>query len=205
LLSALETLVHLQTDLLRDAASQERHLSTLRRFKETQLQLDPKYIGHQVTGRQREEIRQQWEREIRNCANFFETPATGSLKDALENPFWLGWEYEKAYPLSFGFLSQAAENAKLRLSSCRVCYYDPSLPNPKPGREPGGLHWVVSSGTGSNKETIADKLWKAVTVGNGANTPRTICVQDMSPSVGAVLLATTPRYVRIYLGGYLGC
>ncbi len=196
LLSAVEALVRLQTDLLRDTTSQERHLSSLRQFKETQLQLDPKYIEHQVTGRQRKEIRQQWENEILKCIdNILETPATSTLADALDKPFWLAWEYEKAYPLSFSFLIRAAENAKLRLSSCRVCHYDPTLPNPKTGGQPGGLHWIVPCGAGSKRQTVADKLWEAVTVGNGAMTPRTICIQDISPSVGAVLMATTPRYV----------
>ncbi len=208
LLSALKTLISLQTDLRRDATSQERHLYSLRRFKEAQLKLDPKYTGQQVTNRQRKEIRQHWEREILQSVNFFEDPATGSLEDALKDPFWLAWEYDKAYPMAFGFLSQAAQNAKLRLSSCSVCYYDPDFVDPKTNGEPGGLQWLVPCGAGENMRSLADKLWEATTVGNAATTPRTICIQDISPSVGAVLMATTPRCVldtiKLLIMAYLG-
>lgn len=196
LLSAIETLIQLQSDQIENASSQGKHMADIKCLEETQLGLDDKYLEHLAKIKTKREIRSQWETEVLTSSDsFFEPPPTGSLQDVLQTPFWLATEYAKAYPKSFSFLSQAAENARLKLTSCRVCFYNPWLPSPNPNGHQGGLEWVFPrrSRKGEERRSMADQLWEVVTAGDGAQPPRTICVQDMSPSVGAVLMATTPR------------
>jgi hypothetical protein len=143
-LSILERLVEGQVKHAQILCKQEEHLSALRKQKDLQLSLDPKYIEFQDSRQRKREIERQWHDEILLWDPLQNWPPDEdrSLYDVLspvsgeqEQPRTT-WQYQAAYPnTAADFLAKAASKppriqripndilTSVKNSRSRVSYY----------------------------------------------------------------------------------
>jgi hypothetical protein len=203
-LSALERLVDQQAKHVQLITKQEEHLSALRKQREIQLLLDPKYTQFQDGRERKREIRGQWHNEILEWDPLDNWPPDDdrSLYDIFSGkPLWTTWQYQAAYPHTAKFLAKATSSEKSR----SVVYYDSFF-------RTGELVEQWSSETPcaevtEKKGPMPERMWDVVkrrivvdrSEGSGRvgqRLPsRLLRIMDISPAVAAILLASTPTCV----------
>jgi hypothetical protein len=142
-LSILERLVEGQVKYAQILSKQEEHLSALRKQKDLQLILDPKYIEFQDSRQRKREIERQWHDEILkwNPLQNWPSDEDRSLYDILspvsveQEQLWTTWQYQAAYPNTADFLAKATSKppriqripndilTSVKNSRSRVSYY----------------------------------------------------------------------------------
>ena len=203
MLSVLERLVEQQTKHAQIITKQEQHLSALRKQREIQLLLDPKYTQFQDGRERKREIRGQWHEILEwDPLNNLPQDDDRSLYDILSaEQLWTTWQYRAAYPNAAIFLAKATCSEKSRSLVC----YDSFFPT-------GEIVEKWSSETPyaeerENRRLMPERMWDMVkrrmvadkpeeSGGVGERLPsRVLRIMDISPAVATVLLASTPKWV----------
>jgi hypothetical protein len=223
-LSILERLVEGQVKYAQILSKQEEHLSALRKQKDLQLILDPKYIEFQDSRQRKREIERQWHDEILkwNPLQNWPPDEDRSLYDILspvsveQEQLWTTWQYQAAYPNTADFLAKATSKppriqripkdilTSVKNSRSRVSYYSFLQTGEETVVEKWSSEDPVAEETGKKvpmpqrmwnivqRRVVADRTGKSGRVGERLPS-RLLCIEDISPVVAAILLASTPR------------
>lgn len=213
--------------IVQTLSKQEEHLSALRKQREIQLILDPRYIDFQDSRQRKREIERQWHDEILKWDPLTNWPPDDdrSLYEIL-SPFsidqeqpWTTWQYQAAYPKTANFLVQATSPPRgnqdipqyilssVKKSRSIVSYYSffqtGDLVENWSSKDP----YTQKLG---KKLPIPERIWEIVrhrrVAGRaseaetaGERIPsRLLCIVDLSPVIAAILLASTPKYVLLH-------
>ena len=199
MLSTLKCLLERQVEV---TSKQENHLSALRKQREIQLLLDPKYIEYQESGERRKEIRGQWHNEILEWDPLSNWPPNDyrSLHDVFETEnLWRTWQYKAAYPNTTKFLQKATHSEKPR----SVVWYDSFFPTGEIAeRWSSETHYTQEKG---RKRLMTERMWdivkrRVLVDGSeesgrvGERLPsRLLRIMDLSPTIAVILLASMPK------------
>jgi hypothetical protein len=201
----LERLVEGQVKHAHIISKQEQHLSALRKQREIQLMLDPKYIQFQESRQKSREIKAQWHNEILKWDPLQNWPPDDdrSLDDIFSpdpvEPLWSTWQYRAAYPNTAKFLKKATSAEKSRsLVSCYSFFRTGETVEQWSSENP----YVKRRG---RNVTMPERMWDIVKRRIVVDIPgglgrveerlpsRLLCIVDLSPIIAAILLASTPK------------
>jgi hypothetical protein len=203
----LERLIEGQVKHAHIISKQEEHLSALRKQREIQLMLDPKYIQFQDNRQREREIKGQWRNEILKWDPLQNWPPDddSSLCDILSpvtvEPLWAAWQFRAAYPNTAKFLAKATSSEKSRslVSYCSF-FQTGEIVEQWRSEEP----YAEKMG---KKVPMAERMWNVVKrrivvdrsgeFGRGKERvpSRLLCIIDISPVIAAILLTSTPKWV----------
>ncbi len=207
-LSALERLVEQQVKYMQVVTKQEQHLSALRKQTDLQLLLDPKHTQFQDIRKSKQEIREQWHNEILEwdpLDNWLPDDDRNLRDILLGEQLWTTWQYQAAYPNAAKFLAKATSSEKSR----SLVYYDSFFPTGEIVQQ-----WSSERPYGDereNKKPMTERMWDILkqrmaaerSEGDskaGERLPsRVLRIMDISPIVATILLASTPKWVILYV------
>jgi hypothetical protein len=199
MLSALKRLLERQVEV---TSKQEKHLSALRKHREIQQVLNPKYIEFQESGERKREIRGQWHNEILEWDPLSNWPPNDyrSLRDIFSaEQLWSTWQHQAAYPNTAKFLQKATFSEKSR----SVVWYDSFFPTGERVEQwSSETPYILEKG---HKRLMTERMWDivkrrvVVDVSEesgrvGERLPsRLLRIMDLSPAIAVILLASTPK------------
>ncbi|KAH0565503.1 hypothetical protein GP486_001097 [Trichoglossum hirsutum] len=213
-LSAIERLAEQQVQVI---IKQEQHLSALRKQREIQLLLDPKYVQFQDSRERKREIRRQWHDEILEWDPLDNWPPEPldddrSLYDILSvGQLWTTWQYQAAYPNTAKFLEKSTLPGKSRSLVCCDSFFPTGeiverwssetpdteeIEGRKPRSMPERMWDVVKRRIVVDKSEISGNLEERLP-------SRLLRIMDISPVVATILLASTPKNVASNISPFL--
>ena len=201
-LLALERLADLQAKHTEILTRQEHQLSELRKYVEVQTLLDSKVSQFESTRERKKVIKNQWNIEILKWDPLPEWPPDDnrSLRSVLSDEApWNISQYRLAYPATAKFLDEAEPKEK----SHSQVYYDAFFSTGEVvDRWNSEASYAMNRGI---RRQMPQKFWNLVKsriVTGEFDEPsripsRVLRILDMSPTVAAILLESTPKYVTL--------
>jgi hypothetical protein len=204
LLLILERLIEEQVKHAHIISKQEEHLSALRKQREIQLILDPKYIQFQDSRQREREVKGQWRNEILKWNPLQNWPPDDDSRlcdifstDKAE-PLWATWHFRAAYPNTAKFLAKVTPTERSRsIVSCCSFFRTGEIVE----------QWSSEKPNRGRRGPMVERMWNIVKRRIVVDRPgefgrakerlpsRLLCIVDISPAIAAILLASTPKWV----------